>query len=551
MRAERHRPAGRGGGGGGGRGDAVPPYSAGGGEPGYIAPDPKDPDIFFAGAQQRHRSSRGSTAAPASCARSNPYPRFFSGETVERRSSSAGSGPIPIIFSPVDPNVLYTSSQHVWKTTNGGQTLGQDQRRPHPPRSEDDAGLGRTDHARHEQPGDLRDGVRARRRARPTSTSSGPAPTTASCSVTRDGGKTWTNVTPKDMPDFGRVSQIDASAFDAGHGLRRGEEAAARRLRALHLPHARLRPDVDEDRHRHSGQRLRARRCARIRRARGLLYAGTQHGVYISYDDGDHWQSLSTEPARHAGVRHLGGGQRPRDRDARPRLLHPRQHRAAAAVRRATVTAPTSYLFKPADAIRGAGAATIPYWLKKPAQKLTLEILDAQGQVVRTFNGAPPAAAAQGRGGCRRALGCWCAGAGGAGRRGAAPATSAGGAPQAAADAGAAVRRPRRWPPGCNRFTLGSASTAGAASFPGMVLWGATTNGPMALPGTYQVRLTVDGKAQTQPLVVKKHPLRNTSPTPTCTRSSTLAMPDPRQGERGEQRDHPDPPDQDAGRRIG
>ena len=59
--------------------------------------------------------------------------------------------------------------------------------------------------------------------------------------VTRDGGKTWTNVTPKDMPDFGRVSQIDASSFDAGTALRRGEEAAARRLRAVHLPHARLR----------------------------------------------------------------------------------------------------------------------------------------------------------------------------------------------------------------------------------------------------------------------------------------------------------------------
>src|SRR6185436_12340216 len=50
----------------------------------------------------------------------------------------------------------------------------------------------------------------------------------------------------------------------------------------------------------------------------------------------------------------------------------------------------------------------------------------------------------------------------------------------------------------------------GATTFPGMILWGATTNGPAALPGTYQVRLTVDGKSQTQPLVVRKHPLRNT-----------------------------------------
>jgi hypothetical protein len=50
----------------------------------------------------------------------------------------------------------------------------------------------------------------------------------------------------------------------------------------------------------------------------------------------------------------------------------------------------------------------------------------------------------------------------------------------------------------------------GAVTFPGMILWGATTNGPTALPGTYQVRMTVDGKSQTQPLVVRKHPLRTT-----------------------------------------
>ena len=50
----------------------------------------------------------------------------------------------------------------------------------------------------------------------------------------------------------------------------------------------------------------------------------------------------------------------------------------------------------------------------------------------------------------------------------------------------------------------------GAVTFPGMVLWGATTNGPAALPGTYQVRLTVDGASQTQPLTIRKHPLRNT-----------------------------------------
>jgi len=60
-------------------------------------------------------------------------------------------------------------------------------------------------------------------------------------------------------------------------------------------------------------------------------------------------------------------------------------------------------------------------------------------------------------------------------------------------------------------------------TFPGMVLWGATTSGPQALPGTYQVRLTVDGKSQTQPLVVKKHPLRNT-PDADVQQQFTLAL---------------------------
>jgi hypothetical protein len=60
---------------------------------------------------------------------------------------------------------------------------------------------------------------------------------------------------------------------------------------------------------------------------------------------------------------------------------------------------------------------------------------------------------------------------------------------------------------GLNRFNW-DLQYAGATTFPGMVLWGASTNGPAALAGTYQVRLTVDGKALTQPLTVKKHPLR-------------------------------------------
>ena len=78
--------------------------------------------------------------------------------------------------------------------------------------------------------------------------------------VTRDGGKTWVNVTPKEMPEFGRVSIIDASAFDDGTAY----AAVKRPLLDDFAPYifrtSRLWKDVDEDRQRHQGQRLRSRR---------------------------------------------------------------------------------------------------------------------------------------------------------------------------------------------------------------------------------------------------------------------------------------------------
>jgi hypothetical protein len=61
---------------------------------------------------------------------------------------------------------------------------------------------------------------------------------------------------------------------------------------------------------------------------------------------------------------------------------------------------------------------------------------------------------------------------------------------------------------GLNRATW-NVEYQGPTTFPGMVLWGATTSGPAAPPGQYQARLTVDGRAQTQPFTVKRHPLRS------------------------------------------
>ena len=109
--------------------------------------------------------------------------------------------------------------------------------------------------------------------------------------VTRDGGDNWTNITPPDMPDFGRVSQIDASAFDAGTAyvavklpLLNDQSPYIFRTTDYGQSWTKTVSGMRDDAYVHVVREDPTRR--------GLLYAGTQHGVYISYDDGDSWQPL-------------------------------------------------------------------------------------------------------------------------------------------------------------------------------------------------------------------------------------------------------------------
>ena len=188
-------------------------YRAGGGEPGYIAPDPQDLDVFFSGTNNGRYLDRYNRRLGTS-REVSPYPWFYSGEPaidmVERWQWT-----FPIVFSPLDPNVLYTSSNRLWRTTDGGDTwerLSDDLTRADP------ATLG---HSGGPITGDMNGPE-----VYATIFAVGPGKVDIDViwtgsddglvHVTRDGGDTWTNVTPPDMPDFGRVSLIDASAFDSG-----------------------------------------------------------------------------------------------------------------------------------------------------------------------------------------------------------------------------------------------------------------------------------------------------------------------------------------------
>ena len=487
-------PGGRGGGGGGRGGNTTPAtYGAGGSEPGYIAPDPKDPDVFFAGGNNGSFITRINRKTGEN-REVGPYPRMFSGEPssalVERIQWT-----FPIIFSPVDPNVLYTATQHVWKTTNGGQKwdkISGDLTR-HDPKTMGDSG-GPITHDMNSP------------EVYATVFALGPGKTDINViwagsddgliNVTRDGGKTWTNVTPKEMPEFGRVSIIDASAFNAGTAY----VAVKKPLLSDFAPYifrthdfgktwTKITSGIGPLDYVHAVREDPARK--------GLLYAGTQHGFYISYNDGDRWESLSLNlpdtqvcdiavEANDIAISTHGRGFYILDH------IEPlRQYGQA-------VAAADTYLFKPENAIRSAGGARITYLLRNAPQSLTLEILDSKGQVVRSFTGGTASAASSGgRGG---------------GGRGAGDAVGAGG--EGGGDEGGQGRgrggfgTPTNAPMavGMNNVTW-DLRYPSATSFPGMILWGGNVTGPAAPPGTYQVRLTADGKTQTQPLIVKRHPL--------------------------------------------
>ena len=434
-------------------------YVAGGGEPGYMAPDPKDLDVFFSGTNNGRYIDKFNRRLGTS-REVNPYPWFYSGEPasdmVERWQWT-----FPIIFSPIDPNVLYASSNRLWRTTDGGtnwDALSPDLTRADP------MTLGRSGGP---ITGDM-NGPEVYATIFAVSPGKVDIDVTWTGSddglvhVTRDGGANWANVTPPDMPDFGRVSLIDASAFDAG----RAYVSARRALLDDFAPYIWKTDDFGE-----TWTRIvdGIRDDAYVNSIRedpnraGLLYAGTNHGVYISYDDGGSWQGLNPDlpdiPITDVIPEHdelamasHGRGFWILDNVAPLRQIQP------------GMTERDLVLFDPAAAYRSANGVVLSWWLGDEPESATLEIMDASGEVVRTF---APAVEGEER------------------DRWAGPAL-----PMEA---------------GLNRLRW-DLRTDPPATFPGMILWGVRTMAPVVTPGTYAVRLTVNGRSETTEVEVRRHP---------------------------------------------
>jgi photosystem II stability/assembly factor-like uncharacterized protein len=251
-------------------------YPVGVEEYGYVAPDPLDPNLIYGGKVTRFDRRTWQTQDV--------------GPVVIRTGKYRFDRTAPLIFSPVDPHILYFASQVLWKTADGGQTWQQIS----PDLTREAPGIPAV-------LGIYAGEARARPKPQGVLYAIAPSPLDGDriwvgsddglVHVTRDGGATWQNVTPPELTPWSKVSQIDASHFDP----RTAYVSVSRfRIDDLH-------PLVFRT---HDGGKswqkivggladdapVNAVREDPVRP--GLLYAATERGVWVSFDDGDHWQSL-------------------------------------------------------------------------------------------------------------------------------------------------------------------------------------------------------------------------------------------------------------------
>jgi photosystem II stability/assembly factor-like uncharacterized protein len=245
-------------------------------EYGYVAADPLDPNIIYGGKITKFdkRTGQVQNIAPEAV-RSGKY-RFV-------RTA-------PVLFSPVDPKTLYFAGNVLFKTQNGGnswQIISPDLTRETYPDIPESVGVYRTDAMK----------TMPRRGVIYTIAPSFKDVNTiwigtddGYIQITRDAGKTWKNVTPAAVGSWSKVSILDAGHFDANTAY-----ATVNRIRCDDM-----RPHIYRT---HDGGKtwqeivtgLPNDPINTIREdpaRKGLLFAGSETAVYVSFDDGDHWQSL-------------------------------------------------------------------------------------------------------------------------------------------------------------------------------------------------------------------------------------------------------------------
>ncbi|MGC1451098.1 MAG: glycoside hydrolase [Candidatus Sulfotelmatobacter sp.] len=460
-------------------------------EYGYVAPDPLDPEVIYGGGRtevSKFHWSTGQVQNVTPIPLRNPKYRFNRTE--------------PLMFSPVDPHILYFASNVLFKTTDGGsswQTISPDLTRENP-------GAPASVGSLFPQGADKQRGViYALAPSFKTVTTLWAGTDDGLLWITRDGGKNWSDITPKELTPWSKVTQITASHFDE-----QGAYASVSRFR-INDTH----PYIYRT---HDGGKtwkliitglpdfgpVDTVREDPVRK--GLLFAGTENAVWVSFDDGDHWQSLQLNLPR-TSMRDLWIHENDLIVATHGRSfwilddLTPLREASAA-------IAGSVHLFAPAPAYRverdtytdtplppdepvgtnPPDGAILDYYLPAASTNVTLEVLDAQGHPVRRFSNSDKPDITEEELQKQLIPLYW-------------------------------VRKFRQLPAdaGMHRWVWDlhhPAPTSTRHEYPISAIPHDTPRlplGPTVLPGIYSVRLTVDGKTSTTPLTIQMDPRVKTS----------------------------------------
>jgi photosystem II stability/assembly factor-like uncharacterized protein len=458
-------------------------YTVGGGESGYVAPDPRDPDIVYSGGYEGQIERFDKHTGQGKEITVFPVLTDAHGAAhLEHRFQWTA----PVLISPHDPSVLYHAGERVFKSTDGGMhwtAISPDLTRNDKSRQQPAGGPVQIDDTGTE----YYDTIFALAESPKQAGVLWAGTDDGLVQLTRDAGQHWENVTPKDLPAWSRVSLIEASPFDAGTVY----VAANRYEQDDDAPYLFRSSDYGRTWTKivngiPNGAFLRAVREDPVRR--GLLYAGTEKGVYVSFDDGAHWRPLKLNLPT-VSVRDL--------------VVHGNDLVVATHGRafwilddvsplrqfKSPIEKDDAFLYQPSEALRiqaGRGKSKSPvvgknpppgaiiyFYLKdKPKGETTLEILDSGNHVVRQYSSARLQPLKE---------------------------------PPDPDD-----KKPKKQlevKKGLNRWVW-DLRYDDATRVPGYYLYeyGDGAIGPLALPGKYTVRVTADGKSYAAPLDVGLDP---------------------------------------------
>jgi photosystem II stability/assembly factor-like uncharacterized protein len=519
-------------------------YAVGGGESGWIAVDPRDFNIVYAGnyggTMSRTDRKFGTSESVRVYADSQTGQR--AADMKYRQQWNA-----PIKISPHNPDVVYTTSQFVHRTTNGGvdwTVISPDLTRNDKRKQDYSGGEGIT---KDNTGVEVYSTIFVLEESTTTPGLLWAGSDDGLIHISRDNGKTWTNVTPKDWPE-GCINSIDPSVHDPA----RATVAMYRYRQGDPTPYLYQTNDYGKTWRRIADGKngIPNWHFTRVVREdptrRGLLYAGTEFGFYVSFDDGAHWQSLQLNlpitPVTDIMI-------------YRDDLIVTTQGRAFWILGNLTplrtakpgmTQVPAAILFKPEDGYR-VGTATGPvpapsfyYWLRDaPTSPVTVEILDSQGKSIANWTAQPgtgpisdpsttmgtgtaaPAApaAAGGRGGDVAAGGGGGAAGGGRGGGGRGGGGRGGGGGGGEAPEGGEFQGRGGPPPsgpagnasaiqGMNRAVWTNMRyPAIYTQPPNIVMWGGGPSaGPKVAPGMYTVKVSTGSWSETQTFRLKSDP---------------------------------------------